>query len=75
PGSHLPGQRLAGPRLSLHAQSDQGGAGWELGPDGSSLLQKGRLDLGGGGVLRQPLLRQFHQLQLTEAGQPLDVLR
>ena len=52
-----------------------GGAGGQPGADGLRLPGQGPLNLRRGGVLRQPLLRQLHQLQPAVPAQPLDVLR
>ena len=63
-----PGRQLAGPaprwsaaRPSTH-RAISAGAGGQLGPDGVGLLGEGRLDLGGGGILRQAFLRQLDDL-------------
>ena len=69
------GQLLAGAELPLHAQGRHGGAGGQPGADGLRLPGQGPLDLRRGGVLRQTLLRQLHQIQLAAAAQALAVLR
>ena len=65
------GQLLAGAELPLHAEGDEQARGRQLAPDGVGFLCKGRLDLGGGGVLRQPLLGKLDDLRLAAAGEAL----
>ena len=74
PICHDLGQFLTGAQLSLHTESYQTGAGRELGADGIGLLGQSLVDLALGGVLRQLLLGQLGEGELTVAAQPLFVL-
>ena len=58
----IAGQLLAGALPPLHTHGDHQTAVGQLGPDSVGLLGEGRLDLGGGGILRQPFLRQLDDL-------------
>ena len=56
------GQLLAGAFPPFHTHGDHQTAVGQLGPDSVGLLGEGRLDLGGGGIFRQPFLRQLDDL-------------
>ena len=71
----IAGQRLAGAFLSLYAHGDEQTSGGQLCPHGIGLSGQRRLDLGRGGRLRQPFLRQLQNCQRAEAAQPLGVFR
>lgn len=75
PSGHALGQLFAGAGLALHTKGRHGGTGGNAGPDGLALPGQSRVNLGLGGIVRQPLFRQLHNLQLAEAGKPLGVLR
>ena len=72
---HLGGQGGAGQLNSLHAQGDDLGAFGELGQKGLPLPGQRPLHLGGGGVLRQPDLRQLCDSELAEGPQTLLIFR
>lgn len=70
----LGGQVLAGQELSLHAQGDDLGPLGQLLEEKGGLLFQGGVDLGLGGVLRQPGLRQLGDGELAENPQALFIL-